>query len=283
MPEIGECYTIARLLDKEKDEVKEIVLSPRFKTHILKTPLFKIESLKGLRLNQVFAYGKSVWMEFVGETRRVVLVSQLGMSGSWFIDDNGRNTNNDHFVIQGKKKRIRYSDPRMFGKMRFFEFSIDDTDWKEKTLENFSFGKDPVELSTTALTSLIKERWNKDKEIKVLMMEQNVLFGIGNYLCSEMLYESKIHPQKKGKDLTELDFSNLAKAIKKVIALAIKTGGHSFAEGFFHPDGSTGSMSKYIKVYGKDQDYCPEGHKIERIEQAGRGTFFCSRCQSKGR
>lgn len=281
MPEIGECYTIARKLNEEKFSVEEVEISKRFKTHILKTPLFKLETLKGLKIEQVFAYGKSVWFKFVNEKVRVVLVSQLGMSGSWFIDDNGRNINNDHLVLKGKKKRLRYSDPRMFGKMRFFLYDVDDTDWKEKTLENFAFGKDPMELSLKQLEDLLKARWKKDKEVKILMMEQNVLFGIGNYLCSEILYVAGVHPQKRGKDLKDEEFKELARAIKSIISLAIKTGGHSFAEGFFHPDGSTGSMSKHIKVYGKDNDYCPEGHKVERIEQAGRGTFFCPVCQRK--
>ena len=281
MPEIGECYTIAKVLDKEKETIKDIEVSPRFKKYILKSPLFDVKSLKKLKIEHVFAYGKSIWFEFVGKKERIILVSQLGMSGSWFLNDLGRTPKNDHFVIKGDGKTIRYSDPRMFGKMRFFPFKVDDPDWKEKVLENFSFGADPVELSASELTALISNRWKKSKDIKVLMMEQNVVFGLGNYLVSEILYDARIHPETKGKDLTDAQFSNLSKSIKKIVNLAIKTGGHSFAEGFFHPDGSKGTMSKHIKVYGKDQDYCPEGHLIEKIEQAGRGTFYCPICQKK--
>lgn len=280
MPEIGECYTIARKLNEEKMEVKTVKLSSRFNSHILKTPLFKINSLEGMKINQVFAYGKSVWFEFLNKTDRVIMVSQLGMSGSWFIDDHGRNKNNDHITFVGKKHILRYSDPRMFGKMRFFGFKKSEKNWKSLVLENFNFGVDPLNLTAHQLSKLLKESWGKkNKAIKLLTLDQDIVFGIGNYLASEMLYAAKIHPETPGSHITDKEYDSLAKEILRICHIAVDSGGHSFAEGFFHPDGSTGTMGDHIKIYGKEGSLCDLGHTIKKMDLGGRSTYLCPGCQ----
>lgn len=273
MPEIGECYTIANKIPT-LGKVTSVKKSARFNSYIAKTNKI-LQNLEGSNIGKPFAHGKSVWFPLVTKDGKSgFLISQLGMSGSWFLDTQGRDEKNDHLVIEGNGVKLRYSDPRMFGKMRLF---LNET--FEETLKHFKWGVDPLTVSPLNLAEVMAKWTKSSKKIKVLMLDQNVVFGIGNYLASEILYAAKISPHKLGKDLTKEDLLSLAKESQKIIKLAVKTGGYSFAGGYYHPDGTVGTMGPKIKIYDKER--CPEGHLVVNENIAGRSTFICYKCQGK--
>lgn len=283
MPEIGECYTIADKIP-ELGKISKIETTKNFYSHINLSKDINLNKIQGANVSKPFAFGKSIWFYFQKNDSHGFLISQLGMTGAWMLGANAqRDSRHNHLILYFKQETLYYSDPRMFGKMKIFIYPKDLSleQIKEKTLSTYSWGKDPTRLSHKELIKTIKEGWaNRKKPIKKLMMDQNKIFGIGNYLASEILFDAKISPLRLGVELGEENIHQLALSITKIIKLAIKTGGHSFAKGYLHPDGSLGKMSSKIKVYGKNQSPCPVcSHKIQELYIDNRVTFFCSFCQ----
>lgn len=120
-----------------------------------------------------------------------------------------------------------------------------------------------------------------NKPIKLLLMDQEKISGIGNIYANDALFLAKIHPLHKAKTLTAAENTNLYQAIKKVIEQGIKHGGSSGAdEAFINPVGEKGRHQLYFLVYQREGKPCPRCKTpIKRIKQAGRSSFFCPKCQ----
>ena len=119
------------------------------------------------------------------------------------------------------------------------------------------------------------------KPIKLVLMDQGKIAGIGNIYANEALFEAGIRPDKQAKQLSHLAIEQLRKAIIKVLEEGLKYGGSSAAdEAYIKPTGEAGEYQKHFRVYQRVGQKCPKcGGVIKRIELGGRGTFFCPRCQ----
>lgn len=284
MPEIGECYSTASKIPA-LNKVDQVILSKNFFKYISKTKNFKKILGENPIIQKPFAYGKSVWIPFLNQGKQGVLVSQMGMSGSWFLNDLGRPKKNDHLTLVSKKTTLRYSDPRMFGKFRIFTFDTKKTSEEmiEVVTKNYNWGLDPYRSSEIDILESLK-RWQKSsKPVKALILDQNVVFGIGNYLASEILFLAKVHPKTKGSSLSLENLKEISKELKKMVDLAVEREGFSFAGGYFHPDGEKGTVEEIIQVYNKEGILCPSCRKdkIKKINVAGRSTYLCPKCQKE--
>jgi len=115
--------------------------------------------------------------------------------------------------------------------------------------------------------------------IKVLLMDQKKIGGIGNIYANEALFEAKIDPRRKAKELKEDEIKKLYESIFKVIKLGLEFGGSS-DENFVNVLGEEGKYQQHFLVYGKKGQKCPNCKgKIEKIMLGGRGTYFCPACQ----
>jgi formamidopyrimidine-DNA glycosylase len=281
MPEIGECYTIAEKVP-ELHTVTPARISQRFYKYI--NPKKNVSDLvkQEFILSKPFAYGKSIWFPVKQGKNKGYLISQLGMTGSWFVGESGRTTKNDHFTISNEDTTLRYSDPRMFGSLNLFwqDLNESDDELRERIIKHYRWGLDPHQASVTSLLKVLSKWQKSSKNIKTLLLDQNIIFGIGNYLASEILYAAKISPYTLGKDLTNDNLKTLIKEMKRIVKIAIKTGGYSFAAGYYHPDGSVGKMVKFIKVYEQAGKTCPNcGGIIKKDFINNRSTYFCPKCQ----
>lgn len=119
------------------------------------------------------------------------------------------------------------------------------------------------------------------KPIKVLLMDQNILTGIGNIYANDSLFLSRIHPQRLSNSLAEKEIELLYKAIKQTINDGLKDLGSSGAdEAFILPDGSRGDHQKNFLVYDREKLPCFVCKIIiKRIKHNGRSSFFCPNCQ----
>lgn len=276
MPEIAECYTIAEKIP-EIGKIEDIDISNNFFKYINKNKSIDL-NLKDAVLKKPFAYGKSIWFPVIYNKEKYFLISQLGMTGSWFLNQaHGRTEKNNHLTIKGKKQTLIYSDPRMFGKMNLIK------DTKENIIKKMKWGLDPLESNIDDLYNNVYKKWAKsNKSIKVLLLEQNLIFGIGNYLASEILFYAKIDPRTLANKLTKADILKILKNTKVVVEKALKAEGNSFAGGYIHPDGQMGTFLEQIKVYGKEGEKCPKcSSKIKKIDLMGRSTFLCENCQKR--
>ncbi len=167
-----------------------------------------------------------------------------------------------------------FNDLRKFGWIKILKKSQFDID----TFDNL--GIEPLsEKFTTKNLEVIFAKTRR--AIKVVLMDQKLIAGIGNIYANEVLFISKINPQKPANSLTKKEIVSLKNSIIKVLKTAIKFQGTSAADdAYIKPDGLRGSNQDHLLVYQKTGQKCPNCQKtIVRTTIGGRGTFSCPACQ----
>lgn len=131
------------------------------------------------------------------------------------------------------------------------------------------------------LKKLIQLISTNSRPIKLLLMDQDKMAGIGNIYANEVLFLAKINPLRKSRSLSKPETAKIYQSIKKVIEQGIRYEGSSGAdEAYIKPDGSRGSYQAHFKVYQREGEPCLICKTpIKRIKQGGRSSFFCPKCQ----
>ncbi len=115
------------------------------------------------------------------------------------------------------------------------------------------------------------------RPIKLALMEQQYLAGLGNIYAAEALWQAKIRPDRLAQSLKPPEERALYEAIGQVIDLALRSGGSSF-NSYVNAVGHQGTFLEYAQVYKKDTDCL--GHAIARLKQGGRTSYYCPICQT---
>jgi formamidopyrimidine-DNA glycosylase len=256
------------------------MLGARFRRVIVNRPNLRIpfparfaERLRGQSVKSVSRRGKYLAVSLSsGET----LIIHLGMSG-WFhvaaIGDRSREADpHDHVAfVMSSGQTVLFNDPRRFGLMDLSERGQFDQYPALSVM-----GPEPLspEFDGAALARACK---GKKTSLKVALLDQRVVAGIGNIYASEALHRARLSPRRRASTIATrtgapLDSAvRLAGAIKAVLIDAIERGG-SYA--------TTGGPR--FRVYEREGERClTRGCRgtIKRITQMGRSTFFCSVCQ----
>lgn len=144
-------------------------------------------------------------------------------------------------------------------------------------------GPDALEVSTQDL----RDRFaNSTRPIKVALLDQKAIAGIGNLYAAEILHRSRIDPRRSCRQLSHEDWRQLHLALRHVLTKAIRYEGSTLADGTYRTSlNQNGSYQNHHRVYGKAGDLCPTCRRaqIQRIVQAQRSTFFCPNCQTRKR
>jgi formamidopyrimidine-DNA glycosylase len=115
--------------------------------------------------------------------------------------------------------------------------------------------------------------------VKVVLLDQSVLAGIGNIYADEALFLARIRPTRRAHRLTRSDCRRLATAIRLVLGRAIAAGGSSISD-FVHPDGSGGAYQDERRIYARTGAPCLRcGAAVRRLVIGARSAHFCPRCQ----
>ncbi len=203
------------------------------------------------------------------------LTIHLGMTGTLRIANKHDETKkHDHFkILLNSGKQLRFNDPRKFG-MIFLS--------KESPLkENRLFQKLGVEpLNKEFNTKFLYEKTrNRVIPIKNLLMNANIIVGVGNIYASESLFLAGIRPQKVSSKLTMKNCEDLVLSIKKVLRKAIKKGGSSIND-YINADGKSGYFQYDFKVYGRTSLPCHNCQSdILQVKINQRSSFYCKNCQ----
>lgn len=242
-------------------------------------PVEELKKLEGSRILAVRRRAKYL----IFETDRGGFISHLGMSGYWrWEEDFGDGVIplklHDHIVlsIQNKKRKLNiiYNDPRRFGIFETVELESlqDSRRFKNLAPEPFS--------SHFKAETLYEALRGKQVAIKSAIMDQGLVVGVGNIYASEVLFELKIKPNRKARNVTLDECRKLVTQIQATLRSAIKKGGSTISN-FFKTDGSSGSYQQNHKVYGREGEACPNecGSRIRSKVIGGRSSFFCPRCQ----
>ena len=121
----------------------------------------------------------------------------------------------------------------------------------------------------------------KNVNIKVLLMDQTFICGLGNIYVNEVLFMSNINPLRKCKKLNNNEIKKIILNIKLILKIAISKGGSSI-QNFNNTDGKSGSFQQLFKVYGREKNFCssiPCKGVIKKINISNRSSFFCNKCQ----
>lgn len=229
------------------------------------------------------------------KTRQLLI--HLGMSGSLQQLSYGTDKRkHDHLVIEltntnNERSQLHYYDPRRFGSVLWYQ------DYGSKLLDHL--GPEPLSDAFTAdyLYHLIQRTKSADKNkavetvisskssrpitrpIKSVIMEQQVVVGVGNIYATESLYLSGIHPATPAHHLSYDQITTLVGHIKTILQKAIKLGGSTLRD-FTVADGQTGYFQQTLNVYGRQGEACLHCQTVlENVKLNGRASVYCSLCQ----
>jgi formamidopyrimidine-DNA glycosylase len=313
MPELPEVETIRRQLKEEiqgttiKDVVvrnaKPLNVPPEKFIHIVRNA--KIKEV-GRRAKLLLLYLSPPSLSFptpAGYIRESsVLLFHLKMTGRMLLVKKGAEpTKHTHIVFKlsgtpssaSPSKRGRkgeggydlfFEDYRRFGFVKLLE---------EKNLEKYlageGYGPEPLSknFSYKIMKACLSAR--KNKKIKQMLMEQSCVAGIGNIYAAEICFYAGAHPERKISELTDEEFKKIYEGTKKILKAAIANRGTS-ADAYLDAYGKQGTFALKLKVYNREGKKCLRlvasakgrvrcGGTVKKIKSAGRGTYFCPKCQ----
>ena len=271
MPELPEVETIKGDLQKAvcgKKIVRVTVYNPK----VIRQPhpeVFK-KALAGLTIKRILRRGKLLVLEL---SNGKFLTVHFKMTGQLvlrvlLVPAPVKNITRVTFYLSSGMV-LDFNDQRLFGELRLVD------DWQKlKFIQKL--GPEPFDLTLTDFKAILAKRKTK---IKPLLMDQEFIAGIGNIYASEILFRSKINPQRSVQDLTSPEQAVLYKEMFKVLKSAIKHGGSS-VDDYVRVSGKNGDYARFHRVYGRKGKRCFVcSTLVKRIAQGGRGTFFCANCQ----
>jgi len=275
MPELPEVETVRRgLIPVLEGKVLKEINVYREGLRYPFPPFFK-ERLKDQQITNLDRRAKYLLLHLQdGHT----LVVHLGMSGRIRVEEAATFSlqKHDHVVFQtNKNKIIAYNDARRFGLMDLVQTNYlnDHSIFKH-------LGPEPLSeaLQPQTFYDLLKKR---KTSIKVALLDQTLIVGVGNIYASEALWGSGIHPLRSSDSLTVKDAENLLYHIRQVLERAIQAGGSTLKD-HQHPDGKLGYFQHQFSVYGRHLADCLRkgcDGNIKKEVQTGRSTFYCDVCQ----
>src|SRR5258706_54961 len=285
MPELPEVETVARGL--QKSVAGRRIVSVRLgKTDFIDDPAALEQQLPGRQIEKVERYGKFMLLRLSGrgvgggnsgngDAEGASLLVHLGMTGQlapcaaaepcaehthvWFELDDGR--------------ELRYTDPRRFGRMAYLTAEL-------LAEELTAFGAEPLLVSAEEFASSIRSR---KAHIKALLLNQGVLRGVGNIYADESLWRARIHPMRRGAELSKKQAQVLRRVLQDVLRKAILARGSSISD-FLDAEGQPGEYQRHHRAYGREGKRCYRcGATIQRVIVAGRSSYFCPKCQTAPR
>ncbi|NLE59777.1 MAG: bifunctional DNA-formamidopyrimidine glycosylase/DNA-(apurinic or apyrimidinic site) lyase [Planctomycetes bacterium] len=273
MPELPEVEIVRRGVAKRITgrTIEWIRLNRADVVHGTAIPL--CAALHGRRVKRVERVGKQILIEI---NRRVALMVHLGMTGRLTaVPPEMPIEPHTHVRISFRKCsfELRFSDPRRFGGIWFLDKAAGEVGWvgRRRPL----VGPDALEVSCREFAGRLAHR----RQIKALLLDQRVLGGVGNIYCDESLHRAGIHPATRADRLSDGQIRRLYRAIRTVLAQAIRAGGSSISD-YRNVDNAPGWFQVRHRVYDRKGQPCRRCKTaIKRLVVAGRGTFICPKCQ----
>ncbi len=284
MPELPEVETIKLGLQK-----KIIGLTiDKIEVRSPKSFIGKTQKIKNKKILKVWRRAKMLGIEV---EEGMTLLFHLKMTGQLIYDDGQRfvgghptpdmrdempNSHTRVIFEFSDKSKLYFNDQRRFGWVKVIknnELGIMNNGLFEK------LGPEPLEKEFTwqiLKSNLLK---HKSMPVKVALMDQSVVSGVGNIYANEACFDAKIDPKTRVLSLNDDQFKKLHHGIIKSLSDGIKHGGSSMAH-FVDAEGRKGYFLDYAFVYGLDKKPCKKcGTTIQKIILGGRGTYFCPSCQ----
>lgn len=270
MPELPEVETTVRGLERVLDGAR--LTSVRVMRAGLRRP-FPADLAQALIGAQVTGLSRRAKYGLIHTDRARTMVFHLGMSGRWRIDP-AHAERHDHLVLETAAGRVlALNDPRRFGSVDLVDAAAL-AHWPAFA----ALGPEPLGPDFTA-DGLAAALAGRRTAVKLLLLDQRVVAGLGNIYVCEALFRARIVPTRSGATITRAEARRLVPEVRAVLEEAIAAGGSTLRD-YAQPDGELGYFSKAFEVYGRDGESCTRcTAKVERIAQGGRSSWFCPKCQ----
>jgi formamidopyrimidine-DNA glycosylase len=282
MPELPEVETMVRgirpyvagrqiaAIRRCRSRCRPITVRPSFRSLAAR--------LKGKTINSVERLAKRVLLRMESGD---VLAIEPRMTGLMLLADP---PDREHLRLE-----LQFADPGVFRSLWFWDrrglgtVTLYNPDELAAHLGPDRLGVDALKLTAEELQDCCRQT---RRAIKVALLDQRWVAGIGNLYASEILHAARIHPTQPADDLTAAQRRRLLAATQHVLQQAIRYEGSTLGDGTYRNALSrNGRYQNEHRVYGRADQSCPSCRRgtIRRIVQAQRSTFFCPRCQRERR
>lgn len=236
-----------------------------------------IDRLAGARVTQVCRRGKFLWLPLGADC----LVIHLGMSGQVLVQARGVAPSVHTRIsvdLGARRPLLFFDDQRTFGGMHISPL-VTAGDGRIVPESAAHIAPDPFESSFDVEAVVAKLR-GRTAGIKSLLLNQNIVSGIGNIYADEALWRARVHWRKPAMDLSARRLCALLQAAQDVMSEALDAGGTSFDSLYVNVNGQSGYFSRALNAYGQEGEPCARcGAVIRREPFANRSSFRCPRCQ----
>lgn len=278
MPELPEVETIKNTIAAAVDGaviLDVIVNQPKLRIPV---PTDFGERIVGTKIESLQRIAKYMLINLNnGQT----IIWHFGMSGKIKIESYLPTAfeKHDHLIITTDRGALIYNDPRRFGLVTLCESG------KLKQHKLFKhLGPDPWDSEFNA-DYLRQKLYAKKVPIKIALLNQEIICGIGNIYASEILYHARILPNRASESISKHEAEQIVKYTRVVLEEAIKAGGSTIHD-YKKPDGNIGYFQQKHCVYGKTGQKCPQCRcrtertgGIQKVVLGGRSTFYCGTLQ----
>lgn len=272
MPELPEVETVRRgLVGLVKGRTAQRVVVRYPKMVSPEADQFAAE-LKNKTIETIRRRGKYLIFDF---NHQLSMVSHLRMEGKYaVVDRNQPYDKHDHVIFElDDGQDLRYNDTRKFGRMVLTPTGQEMQVGGLKTI-----GPEPTP-ETLTLDYLTKALRSRKRVMKSFLLDQSLIAGLGNIYADEVLWLSKIHPQRRSNSLTDDEIKLLRESIFAELKEAIAAKGTTVFS-YLDATGHAGSFQNQLHVYHRQGLPCPRCQTpIEQIKVAQRSTHFCPHCQ----
>ena len=205
------------------------------------------------------------------------LLMHFGMTGSLraFERTPPPRRAHDHVdVVLDSGATLRYHDPRRFGALLWLPAPA------ERHPLLATLGPEPFDDAFDA-DYLYRESRRRSAAIKLALMDNSLVVGVGNIYASESLFRAGIRPTTPARDVSKPRLARLVEAVRATLSEAIAKGGSTLRD-YVNGDGEPGNFQNDSFVYGRTGEPCRVcGAPIRSLRQGGRTTTFCPRCQRR--
>jgi formamidopyrimidine-DNA glycosylase len=269
MPELPEVETTRRGIEPHvlNQTIDRVILR---ETRLRWPVSEQVAGLAGRRIIAVTRRGKYLLMQL----DQGHLIWHLGMSGSMrILPESAPAQSHEHVEIRlSNGLALKYRDPRRFGALLYSE--------QDPLLHRLlcNLGPEPLENSFTC-EYLYQCCRSRKTAIKLLIMNSQIVVGVGNIYASEALFQAGIRPARAARRISKPRCVDLVDSIRDILSSAIAQGGTTLQD-FTQADGNPGYFTQSLRVYG-NKDSCHHcGTRIKQLVQGQRSSYYCPLCQS---
>jgi formamidopyrimidine-DNA glycosylase len=202
------------------------------------------------------------------------LLFHLGMTGQLTVVDSGEPLGTHvHLAFDlDDGKQLRFRDTRRFGSSTLF----DNEQQLNAFFDEIGLGPEPFDLDPQAWRAALG---STERNLKAVLLDQNVVAGVGNIYADEALFRARLHPARRACDLTGAEADRLRESIVEVLNEAIDRRGSTIRD-YVGGSGLMGGFQDEFRAYGRTGEPCPRcGTPIVSARLAGRSSHFCPHCQ----